>query len=304
MSMVDAYIGAVLSRLDRREREYAQEQLKEIFALSTDVTATIGALGHPADCAIRFYAPKRWPVNREYRHGYRKSLAIAMASFSLILLLLLLIPPFFQPVRITASLLLQRALAAIFTALILSLGSVTLVFFILSSRPIVLKRRRWDEETMVRTLSIDDLAIKSSTIVLDMMFSLLWLGFLLTLLLHPLVVVLQGRPVFSVMVRPVVVAWMLLALCSLILDSVKLKRRRYSRRLVVLESTLDSITLVYTTVVLTRWHLYHPDFVQLVGQARLKIVVQALLVIWIALTVLERANDVYTIFRSTAPEKA
>jgi len=227
-----------------------------------------------------------------------------MASFTLILLLLLLIPPFFQPVRITASLLLQRALTAIFTALMLSLVSVTLVFFILSSRPYVLKRRRWDEETMLRTLSVDDLAIKSSTIVLDMMFSLLSLGFLLTLLTRPLLVVLQGRPVFSVMIRPFVVGWMLFALCSLILGSVKLKRRRYSRQLVVLESILDSITLVYAAVVLTRWHLYHPDFVQLAGQARLKIIVQALMVIWIALTVLERANDVYTIFRSTAPEKA
>ena len=119
--MTDAYIKAVLTHLDRRERGRAQEQLDQIFRASDSEATTILALGHPADCATRFFIQKRSLVRRQYRLQYRKSLISALLLCTIILLPLFLIPPFFQPVRITTSLLAQRSLAAIAAALLLSL---------------------------------------------------------------------------------------------------------------------------------------------------------------------------------------
>ncbi|NMA21954.1 MAG: hypothetical protein GX938_00350 [Spirochaetales bacterium] len=302
--MTDAYINAVLAHLDRRERKRAKEELDQIFRLSDDSASTILALGHPADCATRFFTQKRSLIRGEHRLRYRKSLGYSMGACTSILLLLFLIPPFFQPVRITASLLMLRALSALAFAVLLSLFSMTLTFFIRSSRSTPAKARRWDEQTMLATLSVDDCAIKASSARLDMAFSLLALAFLLFLLMRPLAIALHGRPVFTAMIRPFAGGGMLLSFASLILASVKLKRLRYSRTLILLDSAVEFSTVVYSALVLTRWQLYHPAFIQLTGEARLKIVVHAMAAIWIALTVLERANEVYTVFRSTAPGRA
>lgn len=302
--MTDAYIKAVLTHLDRRERGRAQEQLDQIFRASDSEATTILALGHPADCATRFFIQKRSLVRRQYRLQYRKSLISALLLCTIILLPLFLIPPFFQPVRITTSLLAQRSLAAIAAALLLSLCSVTLAFFIRSSHSRAVQARRWDEETMRATLSVDECAIKASSARLDMAFSLLVLFFLLFLLVRPEAIALHGRPLFTATIRPFAGGWLLLTVASLIIGSVKLARLRYSRPLVLTESAVELSTVGYSAIVLTRWQLYHPLFIQLAGEARVKIVVQAMVTIWIALTVLERANDVYTVFRSTAPGRA
>jgi len=157
---------------------------------------------------------------------------------------------------------------------------------------------------MLATLSVDECAIKASSARLDLAFSLLVLFFLLFLLVRPEAIALHGRPLFTATIRPFAGGWLLLTVASLIIGSVKLARLRYSRPLVLTESAVELSTVGYSAIVLTRWQLYHPLFIQLAGEARVKIVVQAMVTIWIALTVLERANDVYTVFRSTAPGRA
>lgn len=301
--MKDLYIDAVVRYLHPRERTAASTELQNLFADSDDERMTIHQLGHPFACSLRFTTRPKALVKGEHRLHYRRSLAAVMIISATIILLLLLIPPLFRPVRITASFILSRAVCGLATAALFSTATVTVLFFLLGSLGVNLPMPRWDEEAVAHFLGEDELVITRGQLRSQIIATLLWLGLLAFLMVRPEAVTLGGRTVFTSAIRVGSAGWILLSLASTLLWTAKRKSGAWTRSLFLFDSIIEAVTVLYSVVLLTRWGLYTPAFVAMVGQGRLKIVVTALSVVWIALTILERANDAYSILTGTAPSK-
>lgn len=302
--MRDRYIDAVLHHLHRRERASAEKKLRRRFAEGTDDRATIAALGHPFACSLTLTDRPKALLRGEYRLHYRKSLALAMILSATIVVALLLIPPLFRPVRITAAYVALRALAGIAGSALFSAAAITLLFLLLGVLGVRLSMPRWDEAAIAHFLGEDELVIPPAQLRSHILSSLLWLTLLLFLMVKPEAVTLQGRAIFTASIRVGIAGWLLLLFASMPLWTAKRKSGAWTRALFLWDTMLEAVMVLYSAVLLSRWGVYDPAFVALVGMVRLKIVVTALSGVWIALTVLERANDAYTVFTGTAPPKA
>ena len=299
--MRDRYIEAVLHYLRHSERAEAREQLQQRFDDGGDERATIRALGHPFACSLSLTKRPKAVVRAEYRLHYRKSLGVVIALSLIAALALLLIPPLFRPIRITREFLLTRALLAISISALSSATLVTLLFVLFGSLGVRLPMPRWDEAALAHLLGEDELMIEAGALWSELIFSLLCLALLFTLSLRPEWVRLQGHPLFTASARGLFMAGLPIPIASIPLWVWKRRRRTWSRPLFVWDTIREVVGVLYTVVLLTRWNLYTPAFLASVGEERLKIIVTALSLLWILLTILERANDGYTVFTGTAP---
>jgi hypothetical protein len=306
--MQEHYIAAVLKHLKADEREKAERSLQEKFAENpASIRETILLLGHPEECARTFFTTERSLIGSAYIGRYKQALKITIPLLAAVLALSSIIPLFFQPVRITVALLVTKALIATFKAAYHSLFWITLIFIILSKAQVPLPKRRWDAARAAKLLGEEDLTIKRSSMIFDLVFQSLWLVALVFFFANAGWLAIYGRgtpiPLFSDAVRIYVIGWMVLALMNIGLTIYKYFASMWNRPLFFIASSVELIGVIYTTVVITRVDLYHPSFVALLSLGRLTIITRAIGALLIVLTLLEQINNGFSVISGTSPEK-
>lgn len=306
--MVELYIAAVLKYLRLEEREEAERVLRE--KLGSDPLSereTILSLGHPEECARTFFTTERSLIGSVYIGRYKQALKITIPLLAVILALSSIIPLFFQPVRITIALLATKTLIAAFNATYHSLFWITLIFIILSKAQVSLPKRKWDAPTAAKLLGEEDLTIKGSSMILDLVFQSLWFVALVFFFANVGWLAIYGRgtpiPLFGDAVRIYIIGWMVLALVNIGLTIYKYFAGAWNRPLFFVASTVELVGVIYTATVITRMHLYHPSFVALLSLGRLTIIARAIGALLIVLTLLEQINNGFSVISGTSPEK-
>ena len=270
--LIKRYIAETIHHLSVGERADVQQELEanilDMVGESPDVETieeTLLALGSPASLASQYRGRPHHLIGPDTFPLYWKVLCIVLLIAAPLAALFSIIGFIITPPTIALAEMVARTFAAAGGAVVLVFFWVTIAFALVDAQQIPVAAEVWDRATLRALEEKAGKAIKTSSVIGDLValaIGLLALTFLMT---NSDLLALYSKehapiPLFiAVRLRPYLIAAMVVAFLSFLVAIIKLIRRRWSASILVISSGVTIITTASWVFFLTRWNLYTPD---------------------------------------------